>query len=1012
MRIFVPNFFTMKIRFSHIAIALLFTLSTNILPAQKHIANYDPDALYDQGLMLFNHGEYGAALESFSQYLNSVEDKKLQKAVDAQYYIAVSALYAGQSDAEAKITAFVNDNPGSTWARHANFLYGNVQFGKRKYAEALALYAKTPSETLTKSEAQLMQFNMAYSYFQLNELDKAVPLFHATALNEGKYQQDAKYYYAHLQYLKGNDLEALRYFEELRNQSVYAKIVPAYIMQINYRNGNYQAVLQDGPDAVRNADNKRKGEVALMVADACFQDKNYQKALEYYDIFSHNSTGKALTREICYQMGVCKMKTNNLKGAIADLQKAASDKDTIGQYASYYLASCYADTDQPKFARNAFYSAYSAGFDKQISEDALFNYAHLSLTPGADPFNEAVSHLDAFIAENPRSQRRSEAEELAVYLLLNTKNNDQALARLEKIRKKSPELKAAYDELLFSTGVDHFQNQRYDKAQSCFSKILKGNQPGNRKAEATFWLAESAYAAQDFSTAERYFKQVKNNASTSRELSNLADYGLGYINYQKPDYDAAVSNFRSFVQRCDDRQSDLKSDAYIRLGDCFFVDRSYDQAINYYDLATRINKRNADYSLFQQALCYGAKGNSNQKITMLDEMMRTYPSTNYYDRALFEIGNTHLVYGDKRSAIAAFNRLIRERPRSSYTRQALMKVGMIYYNNNQYDQALTNLKTLVQTYPNTDESREAMSIIRNIYMEQNNLNAYFGYVESSGSGQVQVTQQDSLAFANAENFYLDGRYQDAEKALKYYFDHFPKGAYSLKAHYYASECAEKVGTEAEVKSHLNYIVSQSLNDYTDNALLKLARIEYDHANYSKAGQYYGRLANITEEPLRKLEALEGGMKSNFFMENYDSAIEMGESLSQSRDLTSEQVNQINHIVGKSYVMKGNYATAATWLDKSANADRTIYGAESAYYSALASFKLNNLDEAENKVFNISDRFSSHEYWVAKSFILLADVYVAKDNAFQAKETLRSIIDNCSIQELKDEAQHRLNHIKE
>ena len=201
-------------------------------------------------------------------------------------------------------------------------------------------------------------------------------------------------------------------------------------------------------------------------------------------------------------------------------------------------------------------------------------------------------------------------------------------------------------------------------------------------------------------------------------------------------------------------------------------------------------------------------------------------------------------------------------------------------------------------------------------------------------------------------------------------------------------------------------------DYTDNALLKLARIEYDHANYSKAGQYYGRLANITEEPLRKLEALEGGMKSNFFMENYDSAIEMGESLSQSRDLTPEQVNQINHIVGKSYVMKGNYATAATWLDKSANADRTVYGAESAYYSALASFKLNNLDDAENKVFNISDRFSSHEYWVAKSFILLADVYVAKDNAFQAKETLRSIIDNCSIQELKDEAQHRLDHIKE
>jgi hypothetical protein len=64
------------------------------------------------------------------------------------------------------------------------------------------------------------------------------------------------------------------------------------------------------------------------------------------------------------------------------------------------------------------------------------------------------------------------------------------------------------------------------------------------------------------------------------------------------------------------------------------------------------------------------------------------------------------------------------------------------------------------------------------------------------------------------------------------------------------------------------------------------------------------------------------------------------------------------------------------------------------------------------VFNISDHFGSHEYWVAKSFILLADVYVAKDNLFQARETLRSIVDNCSIVALRNEAQNRLQQIQE
>ena len=1001
--------YTMK-KFPSIPLLLLTLCMCPMLMAQKTAPQYNPEALYEQGRTLFQNGAYGAAIESFSQYLKSIDDPMSQKSVDAQYYLAVSALYAGRNDAEARIKLFVNDNPGSTWANHANFLYANVLLNKRKYADALALYDQVPTASLTTDESQQLQFNMGYAWFQLENYDKALPLLQGAAINEGKYQQDAQYYYAHVQYLKGNYPEAIRYFEQVREHPVYGKTAQASLLQINYQQGDYEAVLRDGSDVVRNANKRQQGELALMVADAYYQQKDYAKAMAYYTFCDKNRLVRDMPREACYQMGVCRMKKGLLKDAIADFQKAASDKDTVGQYASYYLASCYADTDQPKYARNAFYSAYAAGFDKAISEDALFNYAHLSLIPGTDPFNEAVAQLDAFIAENPQSDRRAEAEELAVYLLLNAQRNDEALARLEKMRQKGPELTSVYDELLYATGIDHYQNREYDKAQACFSKILKGKQSSTRKSEATYWLAESAYAGNDYATAERYFKQVKNTLSSNNELAVMADYGLGYINYQKPNYDEAVKCFRNFIQRCDDRKTDLKGDAYIRLGDCFFVDRSYDQAINYYDLATRISRRNADYALFQQGLCYGAKGKSNQKINMLETLVTTYPSTSYYDRALFEIGNTHLVYGDKRAAIAAFNRLIKERPRSTYTRQALMKVGMIYYNNNQYDQALANLKILVQNYPNTDESREAMSIIRNIYMEQNNLNEYFEYVESSGSGQVKVTQQDSLAFTNAENFFLDGRYQDAEKALKYYFQQFPNGAYVLKAHHYAAECAEKVGTEEEVKTHLGYIVNQPDNDYTDGALLKLARIEYEHGNYDKASQYYGRLANITEEPLRRLEALEGSMKSYYFLNNYDKAIEMGESLSRSKDLTTEQTNQVNHIVGKSYCMKGNYSSAIQWLDKSANADASVYGAESAYYAAFASFKQNNLDDAENRVFNISDRFGSHEYWVAKSFILLADVYVAKDNLFQARETLRSVVDNCSIAELKAEAQQKLNQL--
>ena len=46
-----------------------------------------------------------------------------------------------------------------------------------------------------------------------------------------------------------------------------------------------------------------------------------------------------------------------------------------------------------------------------------------------------------------------------------------------------------------------------------------------------------------------------------------------------------------------------------------------------------------------------------------------------------------------------------------------------------------------------------------------------------------------------------------------------------------------------------------------------------------------------------------------------------------------------------------------------------------------------------------------------SFITLSDVYVAKDNVFQAKATLKSIIENYPGGEPKDLAQKRLAAIE-
>jgi hypothetical protein len=67
-------------------------------------------------------------------------------------------------------------------------------------------------------------------------------------------------------------------------------------------------------------------------------------------------------------------------------------------------------------------------------------------------------------------------------------------------------------------------------------------------------------------------------------------------------------------------------------------------------------------------------------------------------------------------------------------------------------------------------------------------------------------------------------------------------------------------------------------------------------------------------------------------------------------------------------------------------------------------------EAENLVFELADKYAAYDYWVAKAFILLADIYQKSGNVFQAKQTLQSVIDNYQGPELGEIAKQKLQVI--
>lgn len=53
------------------------------------------------------------------------------------------------------------------------------------------------------------------------------------------------------------------------------------------------------------------------------------------------------------------------------------------------------------------------------------------------------------------------------------------------------------------------------------------------------------------------------------------------------------------------------------------------------------------------------------------------------------------------------------------------------------------------------------------------------------------------------------------------------------------------------------------------------------------------------------------------------------------------------------------------------------------------------DEAKELIFSFSDSNTRQSYWLAKSFLVLGDIYLKESDSFQARATYQSIVDGYS-----------------
>lgn len=955
---------------------------------------------YNKGMELYERGKYVAASEQFdkveSSRIRSVtqEDENVNVSLlkeKARFYQAVCALEVGNEDAENRFFKFIKDYPTSSFTKAAYYQVGRTYFANKNYDKAIEWFNKLEPSDLSGSESAEYRFKLGYSYFMKKEYKEAKPLFEKLKNERSSFSESSIYYYAYLAYLDHEYKTALSEFERLKGSKTYENSYPYYIAALYYLDKRYDDVIAYTIPILESTKQENETELFRILGATYFAKGDLVNSKNYYDKFQANDSKGSQSNQDNYNMGYIAYHLKDYKKAIKELEKV-SEPDAYFQAGMIILGDAFLKEGNKEGARNAFFRASKLDFDAESKELGLLNYAKLSYE--LEFHQVALEATQEFLSTYKSSSRVDEAKTLLAEVLLSTKNYREAVDILETIPKRNQEANTAYQKVTYFRGLEHYNERAFENAISLFMRSEQNPIDPEIQALATYWKAEAMYEVRKYGESVTSFsKFLSYPAAKKTDVYNYARYALAYAAFRNSQYQTSANYFELFLNSGQPIDQNTRNDAIARLADSYFSLKNYGKATQQYDRLINSKAPSQDYALFQRGIIQGLQGDMDAKITTLTNLQHQFPNSYYADNSSFEIPYSYFLKGDYDTAIVGLQEMVEKYPRSSYVPRALVTIGLVQYNKDNDAEAIKTFERVVADYSTTDEARQALKSIQNIYIDKGDAQGYLNYALSTNIGDLTTAEQDNVTFQAANGLFARGEYAATVEAVNAYFDKFQRPIQEKYARFIRAESLWRVGKPTEALHDYNIILNDWTSPYTERALVSVSNLYLQQKKYNEAIPSLKKL-ELTAEYINNYGfAVSNLMISYFNMNDNDEAIKYAGFVKNYEKSSEEQKATASLYAGKAYLNKGDQESAKKEFLNASTTSQTVIGAEAKYRLGVIQYNQKAVKTAQETAFDLIKNMPSYEYWVAKSFILLADTYVALKDNFQAKSTLESIIEN-------------------
>ncbi|MEO1437616.1 MAG: tetratricopeptide repeat protein, partial [Bacteroidota bacterium] len=348
-------------------------------------------------------------------------------------------------------------------------------------------------------------------------------------------------------------------------------------------------------------------------------------------------------------------------------------------------------------------------------------------------------------------------------------------------------------------------------------------------------------------------------------------------------------------------------------------------------------------------------------------------------------------------------------PNSEWVNLALKKLGLIYVNLGQPAKGLEYFKRVFANNPEPSIAKDALNGIEEIYIALGDPDGYVAFLESVPGYQVSNAQKDSINFRVAEAFYAEGDYLSATRSYTDYLRKYPNGNNYLLAHFRRGESYWALKDYPNSINDYDFLLERIPNRYAEASARKSALVHYNiNKDFAKAYTSYIKFTELASSPEKLHEAQLGALRSAYRAGLEDPTYALGDAIVKDPKTDQGEQAEAQYYIAKMALEKQKYDRSRAAFNQVIALTDDERSAEARYSIAFIYYLQRDLATAKELALNTNSQIGGYEYWLAKSVLLLADIFVEEGDTFNARAALESIVENYDgDQELLDEAKTKL-----